>query len=323
MLDLLKIRRKAGRRGAGVDDAATTGSSTPAPAAPSAPSGDPFFEKIKLIPEAKPPASKREKPAPVAAPGVEIDLPERLDDRPTASHDQRDVSPPAGQSAASTFNPEVSYPSPPPAQETDRGIASRRKATAQGSGHGIQSSGSAGTGEEAQLARALIVSAAEAAAAEPEGEQPAVPLYDAERELTNRFLLCRVHGETFAVPIGEILEILRERPLTPVPLTGASLAGVLSLRGRMVPVIDAALRLGFPAVTSDEMTRIVVFEQNEEWIGLRVAGVGQVSTIAPDSLQHPGAALGEANAEMLSGVTRTNDGFVAVPVLARLLEVAR
>ena len=309
MLDLLKIRKKAGRRGTGVDEIATPGGSTLLPPAPPAITVEAVFEKIKLIPEAKAPVPKLELEGPV--PEHEV-----LD----APREPREVSAPARKPAASPFNPEVSYPLPPPVQETDRSAASRRASTAHGP---PQAPATAGTGEDSQLARALIVSAAQAAAAAPEAEQPALPLYDPERELTNRFLLCRVHGETFAVPIGEILEILRERPLTPVPLTGVALAGVLSLRGRMVPVIDAALRLGFPAAASDELTRIVVFEQNEEWIGLRVAGVGQVSTIAPETLQHPGAALGEANAEMLSGVTRTGDGFVAVPVLARLLEVAR
>lgn len=234
--------------------------------------------------------------------------------------------PPQGKSANASFDPEVSYPAPPRDPDAQRHAASRRSSPAAedlNSGTSAMARGNPQSSMHSPLARALIVGAAEAAAAEPEAVKPAPPPYDPERELTNRFLLCRVHGETFAVPIGEILEILRERPLTPVPLTGAAMAGVLSLRGRMVPVIDAALRLGFSAAASDEQTRIVVFEQNEEWIGLRVAGVGQVSTIAPDTLQHPGAALGEANAELLSGISRNGDGFVAVPVLARLLEVAR
>ena len=274
---------------------------------------------MKLIPESPGFGSRRERIVQPVLPKYEAadEINETLHDAPPEKQEPSAL--PGKQTVAASFNPDVSYPAPPPAQETDRSVASRRPSTTPAQAGKPESEG----GGQSSLTRALIVGAAEAAYGELEAEQPAAPSYDPERELTNRFLLCRVHGETFAVPIGEILEILRERPLTPVPLTGVALAGVLSLRGRMVPVIDAALRLGFPAAVSDELTRIVVFEQNEEWIGLRVAGVGQVSTIAPDSLQHPGAALGEANAEMLSGVTRTNDGFVAVPVLARLLEVAR
>lgn len=137
----------------------------------------------------------------------------------------------------------------------------------------------------------------------------------------NRHLLCRVHQETFAVPISDILEILRERSLTPLPLTAPALAGILSLRGRMVPVVDAALRLGFDAFPSDENCRIVVFEIAGEWIGLRVAAVGQVSLIDPDAVQHSAAALGEARTDITSGVLRISDQFVTVPVLQQLLDV--
>ena len=122
------------------------------------------------------------------------------------------------------------------------------------------------------------------------------------------------------MPISDILEILRERPLTPLPLTATALAGILSLRGRMVPVVDAALRLGFPAFSSDENCRIVVFEIEGEWIGLRVAAVGQVTRIDPASMQHSAAALGEARAELTSGVLRIGSQFVTVPVLPRLLD---
>ena len=52
------------------------------------------------------------------------------------------------------------------------------------------------------------------------------------------------------VPVERVREIVRVRPITPVPRVPERVCGVISLRGEIVEVIDLRLRLGLRAATS-------------------------------------------------------------------------
>jgi purine-binding chemotaxis protein CheW len=75
------------------------------------------------------------------------------------------------------------------------------------------------------------------------GEAPAAP---ADVEL-REYLSFELEGETYAVPLGAILEILRARPLVEIPRAEPPLLGVLDLRGTVTPVYDLARGLGLRA----------------------------------------------------------------------------
>jgi purine-binding chemotaxis protein CheW len=70
-------------------------------------------------------------------------------------------------------------------------------------------------------------------------------------------LVFELGGRCFAVPLAGVREVFNLGPLTPVPTAPPAVAGVTSLRGQVLPVVDLALlldlglhrlRLGDPAV---------------------------------------------------------------------------
>ena len=58
------------------------------------------------------------------------------------------------------------------------------------------------------------------------------------------FLLVRVGGESFALPIAEVLEVVDAPDVAPLPLTPEGVAGQCVHRGRLLPVLDAGAVLG-------------------------------------------------------------------------------
>jgi purine-binding chemotaxis protein CheW len=65
--------------------------------------------------------------------------------------------------------------------------------------------------------------------------------------------------------------------------------GVISLRGRIVPVYDLAARLGVPSQLT-EQTKIVIVEAGNETAGVIVDGVEEVLTVEDEHMQDaPGA----------------------------------
>ena len=108
--------------------------------------------------------------------------------------------------------------------------------------------------------------------------------------------------EHYALPIQQVHEIIRYTEPRSVASRVDWVRGVISLRGRIVPVYDLAARLGISSELT-EHTKIVIVEAGAETAGVIVDGVEEVLTIEADQLEAaPGAdtALIEAIASSAS-----------------------
>jgi purine-binding chemotaxis protein CheW len=71
-------------------------------------------------------------------------------------------------------------------------------------------------------------------------------------------LTVRAGGETLALPLAEVTEVLQPRLLTRVPHGPASLLGLVNLRGAVAPVISLAALMGAAASPVTGATRLVL-----------------------------------------------------------------
>ncbi len=153
---------------------------------------------------------------------------------------------------------------------------------------------------------------ARAAAAHRDAPAPA--------EVLRQLLCVRVDGVPYAVPIENVREIVRVRPITPIPRTVSSVRGVISLRGEIIQVIDLRLRLGLAPAASSKATRIVVVQADDgRAAGVLVDEVREVLRVSESAIGSPTAAdaLGVVAALCTNGAE-----FVSVVDLNRLLEVS-
>jgi purine-binding chemotaxis protein CheW len=87
-----------------------------------------------------------------------------------------------------------------------------------------------------------------------------------------------VQGEPYALPLAELREVIRVERITPIPRAPAHARGLTSVRGRLVPVIDAAIALGGAPCPTGGAARILILHHRplgilvEEVAGLVVAG---------------------------------------------------
>src|SRR5438105_2227935 len=79
-------------------------------------------------------------------------------------------------------------------------------------------------------------------------------------QLRAQLLIFVLAGDEYAVDILRVREIIRYTPPTRVPGMPASVRGLINLRGRVVPVIDLAVRFGFSESVIAERTSIVMVE---------------------------------------------------------------
>jgi purine-binding chemotaxis protein CheW len=124
-----------------------------------------------------------------------------------------------------------------------------------------------------------------------------------------RWCCFRLGGDRFAVDSAGVVEVVRGRRLTPVPLAGAGVLGLLHMRGRIVPVIDLAAGLGVAheAGGAGAGTRLVI-ALGDDWYGLAVDEMLDVIEIPAARVERPTAAVG-CGAAML-GTYAAGEGLV-------------
>jgi purine-binding chemotaxis protein CheW len=134
------------------------------------------------------------------------------------------------------------------------------------------------------------------------------------------FLAFSLAGELYAVKIAFIAEILKPPPITAVPRAPHNVIGVVSVRGRLVTIIDLRRRLKLPESPTDRRTRILLTGlEHGESIGLLVDEVMQVYRLAESEIE-PAHVLGGDQPAHIGGIGRPEGALIILldlgPILA-------
>lgn len=145
------------------------------------------------------------------------------------------------------------------------------------------------------------------------GESFPAEIHDG-REATDQhqYLSFRLAGEQYGIDIHDIVEILKYRPTTPVPHATNLIHGIVSVRGRIITVVDGRRRLGLEAAAVSPATRIIVLRDDEESVGLLVDEVLQVEKLSPESTSSPPNTLTDAAQLGIAGVCETQQGAILI-----------
>ena len=105
------------------------------------------------------------------------------------------------------------------------------------------------------------------------------------QQLTQQLVVFALGDEEYALPIQQVQEIIRYTQPRAVASTEPWICGVISLRGKIVPVYDLAARLGLAGGDAEAGDRkIVIVETETDMAGVIVDEVEEVMTVAPDQL---------------------------------------
>ena len=131
-----------------------------------------------------------------------------------------------------------------------------------------------------------------------------------------QYLTFMLGGETFAIGILAIKEIIEYDSLTTVPMMPASVRGVINLRGAVVPVMDLAARFGGKAAEITRRTCIVIVEIESEAghqdVGVIVDAVNEVMEIPADQIE-PAPAFGtRIRTDFIHGMGKVGGRFVII-----------
>ncbi|HEY7159721.1 MAG TPA: chemotaxis protein CheW [Acidobacteriota bacterium] len=134
-------------------------------------------------------------------------------------------------------------------------------------------------------------------------------------------LVFQVGDENYGLDILQIAEIIRFVEPTEIPNTAAYLDGIISLRGRMVPVINGRKRLGHELRMPDRKSRIIVLQDDLELQGILVDSASQVVKLPKANIEPPPAVVVGVDAEFIEGVCEYRNQLVILLRVENFLQI--
>ena len=126
-----------------------------------------------------------------------------------------------------------------------------------------------------------------------------------------------VGGRTFAMDVGQLREVIRWQPVTPLPNAPRLIEGVIDLRGAVVPVVDLGRALGGDPVEGDAGARIAITEVEGLVMGIVVEAAIEVRPVEVSALDDLPALATQTGYDLTRAIVRRSG---AEPILVLSLE---
>lgn len=133
------------------------------------------------------------------------------------------------------------------------------------------------------------------------------------------FLCFKLGEEEYAIDVGFVKEIIKNRPLTEVPKTLDFILGIISIRGEVMPVFDIKKLLDIPTLIDSVNSKIVIIEYCNEKISLIVDAITQIAKISMNDINPAPMNISGAKQEFIKGVALFNNRMIRMLDLEKIL----
>lgn len=131
-------------------------------------------------------------------------------------------------------------------------------------------------------------------------------------------LLCIAGGRLCALPIEQVVEIMRPQPIEPLPGAPPFVSGLAIIRGAAMPVLDVAGVLGAEPVCPTRFVTVLVGERHVAFALDRILGVREISRALLEKLP---PLLRDAGADLVSAIASLDAALLLVLNGARLAPI--
>lgn len=121
--------------------------------------------------------------------------------------------------------------------------------------------------------------------------------------MTTLHVTFRVGNASYAVAAADVLHLESFESATPVPGAPAFVAGLVQVRGRVVPVVDLRARFGLPPDPDPGIDRrVIVVQVGERITGLLADSAREVVQLDTTKLEKPPEILERGTARFVKAV---------------------
>jgi purine-binding chemotaxis protein CheW len=144
-------------------------------------------------------------------------------------------------------------------------------------------------------------------------------------ENTHQYLTFTLDGESFAIEILKVREVLDYETPVRIPRSPESLVGVINLRGNVVPVVDMRCILGLPPGEIGKESCIIivetVIEDDTITVGALADSVQKVIDLPASAIGPPPKIGTKLKIELLRGIGKVQDTFIMILNMNKVLSL--
>ena len=129
----------------------------------------------------------------------------------------------------------------------------------------------------------------------------------------------KVADSEYVLSVEDVLQMESYAGATPVPGTLPYVAGVIQVRGRVVPVVDLRARFGLPAIAATIDSRVVVAQLEQRTVGLLVDSAREVVKLSPEQIQPPPPMMSDGAEGFVKAVAHLDKRMLMVIDFAKII----
>lgn len=129
----------------------------------------------------------------------------------------------------------------------------------------------------------------------------------------------RVGSAEYAVPASQVLHLESFETATHIPGAPSFVAGLVQVRGRLVPVVDLRARFGLPPIEHTIDRRIVVCQHGERVAGLLVDSARDMLRLDEAAFEKPPELVEGQAAGFVRAVATANQRLVLLIDVPRVI----
>ncbi|WP_017756276.1 chemotaxis protein CheW [Calidifontibacillus oryziterrae] len=127
-----------------------------------------------------------------------------------------------------------------------------------------------------------------------------------------QYVVFAINNQLCALPIEEVIEIIRVQTITLVPGITDYISGMINLRGKIIPVVHLRKRYHMPDDPFTKKTRIVIIEDDGEHIGLIVDEVVMVTYVAEGEFEPTLDMFNSLEKDCFRGFAKVGDTLIGI-----------
>jgi purine-binding chemotaxis protein CheW len=137
--------------------------------------------------------------------------------------------------------------------------------------------------------------------------------------MSNLFVVFHVAGAEYAMAAADVLQMESFDGATVVPGVPDYVAGIVQVRGKVIPVIDLRIRFGLPPIERTLDSRLVVGQVGARPVALLVDRAREVLKLERDQIEAPPRSVVGDSGGYLQGVARIGSRLVMIVDFAKVI----
>jgi purine-binding chemotaxis protein CheW len=142
---------------------------------------------------------------------------------------------------------------------------------------------------------------------------------DSENDEVLQWVTYKLANETYGINVMQVQEVLRYTEIAPVPGAPEYVLGIINLRGNVVTVIDTRQRFGLESTETNDNTRIIIIEAEQNVVGILVDSVAEVVYLRESEIETAPNVGNDDSAKFIQGVALHNEQVLIFVDLNKLM----